>query len=330
MATFKNRALTLATVGVLSGVAITIATNGVIQQRAAIIEPPQVTAPAFGGGTSRIVGEQFKLEYPRLYEFYSYLPIELHAQTRIDFERAQIRDRQFGSVNDIFLLVGAESNFASLQRAVGDVSITVLSAVTVSKTAIAHFTGDQDAYITSNAYTRYTPAGALDYAHASRIDVDAHATFVFERGPLIRVIETEEGDIVAPVLVDARDYAFTADARIFGDSEARAVFTAAPRQFDHLSNHVIEVEFDAHSVFEPVSREYADFRYASNGAVSVAGNAAYIVHTQHSDAYRYDARFDTQLFGIAMTEFVRDVLPRAYDEEEEILLLFAKMMQDES
>lgn len=91
MATFKNRALALATVGLLTGTPVTIATNGVIQVPEAVAPPVVQPAQAGGGSAPREIlfkvpyfhksYLQFYIASELRYNFFEHVPQEVHHAT---------------------------------------------------------------------------------------------------------------------------------------------------------------------------------------------------------------------------------------------------------
>jgi hypothetical protein len=315
MATFKNRALTLATLGALSGSVLSLGTLGVLQERTAVVEPPVTEVPARAGGAGR-VGERFLLEFPRLHEHVSPLQIELFFNASFDHQHELPKTFQQRATLDLFLFGDVRAHISALFTAKSSLDIVVESSLTAEQHAVVRTASAIGVTLGSTAFARLTHAGSFDYAQAGRIDITGEAVTSYTR---------------AITAHDERDYAHVAVSTGVQPS-AVVTFTKAPRptilparDYAQRSTLVLDITGEAHKE-NSAEKTHAVF-FASTHSIALTGAATYSTATAASHAIRYEA---TQVIGItggSISSLRSDVLPHA-DEDDEILVLFAKMMNE--
>lgn len=106
--TFKNRALTIATVGILSGSAITIATDGLIQEAQAVVVPtiPQPVRAAAGGPLP-------ELHISLRGEYYDLIRFALFDKSTWDYHREPIRVSDTAKPITVMVFVNDVTTFTS-------------------------------------------------------------------------------------------------------------------------------------------------------------------------------------------------------------------------
>jgi len=320
MATFKNRALTLATVGVLSGVAITLATNGVIQQKVA--EPSViVTPPVTGGWRPGRAPREWRHEYPRLYTHAAYIELTLDGETGFQHIRAPA-PRDFKHTATLYVTIdgAAESWLSHLYRAQSSIAL-ILESTTQS--ALEHLTTDThggDLVLESSTQSLYMPADGTYYADGAVVlEIAGSADVTFERARL-----PDE-----PVLA-AREYVhYTDPVEFVPEGGSISAFFPGPRAFGHVGT--AELEFEAWSSvdYAPVRAPEAAHWHIGYLDIGLDGGANTALYHAENRFHGHRGVFDAVVELASYTELQHDTLPAVYDEDAEILLLFAQMMGDE-
>ena len=316
MATFKNRALTLATVGVLSGSALTIATNGDLQARVAVVEPPVTVLPQ---GGARGPGPRIQLEYPRRFEYFNVLGLDLQLGATFEHEHELPHTFKALSGLDLFLFGDAETRAASLGRVDANVSIEVISDLTTGFATPVRERGGPDFTLGSQTYTRFSHAGDFDHAAPATVILSGQATVGFKRYREI------PNDIPVP-----RSYGHIGTLSL--DTGAWTDFTRAERPSLHVAaDHAYSSEggldFEGTASVSHSRIHAARFAHTAPLTMVLTGQATFTLDTPQARMTRVEATKVIGLTGGAFTDFFHDNKPHTGDEDDEILLMFANMMQ---
>ena len=188
MATFKNRALTIATVGMLSAAPITIATNGILQIPEAVAPPVEIPVPSQGGGAR--VGERFVLEYAKRHEHWSALTLELFSQTAFDHVHEIPVAFEHRSALDVYMWGDGVHHRSGHFFARSNIVVKIESSAKArqNKIQFLHLTGEF--LLDSKVYARFASAdGAHDCTIATPVTL--HSATRFEH--------TRVDDVVRPV-----------------------------------------------------------------------------------------------------------------------------------
>jgi len=334
MATFKNRALTLATVGVLTAFPLTVATNGALQPAEAVVEPEvPVTQPTGGVSRYRAPGERFVLEYPRLHEHVSPLWVELFDQTRVEFDRAQIAQHEIRSALDLFVTGISDTGYSSLQKASSRALLGLVSDVYADKGTLYPGRPAHAVEIRSNTVARVYHPG--DFVHVSQLtarmggEADAlHWAGRPHKGPKVRPAPQPAPAPVQPAPAPAPAPApKTEPAPQPVVQETTVVQNTTPRTHDHVATKAGQVYGEASIRHLP-----ADYREHSHRAVAVADIGGAATYWFDSDDYRIVVRVEAALnlgiFGGSVSAILHDTAPHVDEDDAEILALFMQIMRD--
>lgn len=317
MATFKNRALTIATLGVLSGVPITLATDGLIQLPEVVTPTVPTTPRAVVAGGAR-PGGRITLEYARAYEHRSALELQLLLQSETVFETQVPRDYLRASTLDLFMFGDAGITFSQLFEARSAVRAVVTSDPTASFTQPVAFNLEQDATLRSDVVVHYSRAGEFTHYSSMPSRLEGTATVTFTRAP--EPVEVQPASSITHK--GATTYALDGAASIrflpAAVEDARAHL--------HTSASHLDLHGDAYIAF--TQYDAAQYHHVTFADIALDGAAAFSFETNEFRSLRMQGLQHALLDGAAYAAITHAETPVEYSDEEAILLLFAQIITD--
>lgn len=322
----RNRALTIATRGLLSAAAVTIATHGLIQIPTGIAPPIEipVTAPAQGGGV-RAPGEVFKLEYPALHKHRSVLNVEFTGDSDFGHVHTAPADHAYRTALDLYMWGDSTSARDALYTARSSLAVRIVSQTESDAAYVVVVPAHGTLVLDGAAYLRGTHPGWFDFAEPAGLVLGSGATFGHER-----VVDEDEPRIIPAV------YRFESDGtiEITGAADVRQA-PVPPVEHIYRSDHEYGIggTVDA-SLLRVDTIEYVEHVFTSSDAITatIAGTATYAATTTQNVDARVAGALDMTMYGTGAVTFRRtiEILPQAYNDDDEVLVLFAYMMSDES
>ena len=314
MATFINRALTIATVGLLSASPITIATNGIIQQQQ-VVEPPVVQPVRQQGGAR--VGERFVLEYAKRHEHLSALTIELLGQA--SFHHVHEIPSAFAHrvALDVFMWGDADIYRSGYFLAQSSIDVTVETRTSSGENKISFVPVSGEVALDSAVYARFMPAdGSHNCTIATPIKLHSDTQFDHHRvEEVVRpVTHTHVSDHTATITGEA----ITSHHRV----------PIALRTARHEATAGGTLQLEGEASLQYVTSDAANYWHRAHTDLTVTPDATFTAHTRDRINVRTIANLHTVLTGYSFATLQHDVLPHAYNDDEEILVLFAQMMED--
>lgn len=317
----KNRALTIATRGLLSAAAVTIATHGLIQLPTGEAPPVAIPEIAQGGGL-RAPGEVFRLEYARRHEHLSVLDVEFFGGATFDHVHTVPAEYSHRSALDLYMWGDGTAHTAALYTARSSLTVTILSGTEAGENHVLVVPTSGALELTGDHYLRVTHPGYFDHANDNAMVLDSGAWYQF-----------------TPAVVDDRIipsvYTYTGDHSVELTGAASIERTPAPPEhYRHEGEWLLmlegagDVKFLREDTIEWTAYDYT----ASDELVGTfEGTATYAATTAQNVDARAGNTLSLAMYGHAAVTFRHGINlePEAGNEDDDLLVLFAQMMSHE-
>lgn len=319
----RNRALTIATRGLLSAAAVTIATHGLIQLPTGIAPPIEIPVVEQGGGV-RSPGEIFKLEYPALHRHQSVLDIQFYGDSVFGHVHTVPSDYEHRTALDLYMWGDATYDRAALYAVQSSLAVNIVAGTEANAAYVVVVPARGTLTLDGGAYLRVTHPGHFDYAEPAGITLGSGTAFEF-----IPAID-DTPKLIPTVYKYVSDY----KVKLTGtaDIQQRA---APPTFFEYSTDDTVWIEGAADVTFlRSTTIEWVEHSFTSSDTITatIEGAATYAATTTTNIDARHASALDITAYGTAATLFLHspDLLPHAYNDDDELLVLFAQMMSDES
>jgi len=262
MASIKNRALTIATVGLLSATPVTIATHGLIQLEIAAPPAAVTQAPrAYAGGPSKI-----ELDYAISHIFKSDGTIYLLSDTRIEFESAALELSRKDS-HATFILHGSADVYKSTLYEIHPECKFVLTSNSVTeRTQPGNFKPSPVIGIDSNIKAVHWTAKTLSYKADTAFRIKSSPDYlIFTKAPEIALQPASYAFTTQSELAlnnnasakflpsEAVSYVYAGDLSVQVEGQA-AFHYAQSGELKHISHAMITMDLESRYFIERLSR----------------------------------------------------------------------------
>lgn len=318
----RNRALTIATRGLLSAAAVTIATHGLIQIPTGIAPPVEVPVPAQGGGV-RAPGEVFKLEYPVRHHHRSVLDVQFYGEADFGHVHTVPAEHEHRTVLDLYMWGDAQYDRAALYTVRSSLAVNIVSRTEAEAAHVVVMPAHGEITLDGGAYIRVTHPGHFDYAEPGNLSIGSGASVEFTPAP------SDEPKIIPALYTYDSDYTI----ELYGTADIRQQ-PAPPARFEHRTDDAVWIEGAADvKLLRTDTIEWVEHSFTSSDAITatIEGAATYAATTVSNVDARHASALDIHAYGTAATLFTHspDLLPQPFNDDDEILVLFAQMISDE-